>query len=140
MDWTGIPPVVSVTCEQAGEDAGEREANMRRAVAFLCILGAPLGIALLCTGVQSRSWWLVAAAPISLYCIYALGVSRFFPARAASPALPRTTVTPGDSRRDTDWLLLIRGLACGLVFIMHSGIGLNHDFSYGNSRWAWILE
>jgi peptidoglycan/LPS O-acetylase OafA/YrhL len=123
-----------------GRTRGAREANMRRAVAFLCILGAPLGIALLCTGVPSRSWWLVAAAPLSLYCIYALGVSRFFPARAASPALPRTTVAPGDSRRDTDWLLLIRGLACGLVFIMHSGIAFNHDFSYGNSRWAWILE
>jgi peptidoglycan/LPS O-acetylase OafA/YrhL len=130
---------MSVSCAQAGEDAGEGETNMRKAVAFLCILGAPLGIALLDTGVRSRSWWLVAAAPVGLYCIYALGVRRFFPARVAGPAARRTDVTPRGSRRDTDWLLLIRGLACGLVYIMHSGIAFNHDFSFGHSRWAWIL-
>jgi peptidoglycan/LPS O-acetylase OafA/YrhL len=112
---------------------------MQRAVAFLCILGAPLGLALLDTGVPSRSWWLIAAVPIGLYCIYAFGVSRFFPARVARSAPLRTGVAPRDSRRDADWLLLIRGLACGLVYIMHSGIEFHHDFSYGYSRWAWIL-
>jgi peptidoglycan/LPS O-acetylase OafA/YrhL len=113
---------------------------MRRAIAFLCIVGAPLGLALLDTGVPSRSWWLVAAAPVGLYCIYALGVSRFFPARVAGSAPLRTSVAPRGSRRDTDWLLVIRGLACGLVFIMHSGILFKHDFSYSHSRWAWILQ
>jgi peptidoglycan/LPS O-acetylase OafA/YrhL len=124
------------------EVAGERESEheMRRAVAFLCILGAPLGLALLDTGVPSRSWWLVAAAPIGLYCIYALGVSRFLPARVAGSVPLRTGVKPRGSRHDTDWLLLIRGLACGLVFIMHIGIIFKHDFSYSHSRWAWILE
>jgi peptidoglycan/LPS O-acetylase OafA/YrhL len=121
------------------KNTGGREANMRSAVAFLCIVGAPLGIAVLDTGVPSRSWWLVAAAPVGLYCVYALGVRRFFPARVAGSAPLRTSVTPRGSRRDTDWLLLIRGLACALVFIMHSGMVLNHDFSYGYSRWAWIL-
>jgi peptidoglycan/LPS O-acetylase OafA/YrhL len=125
--------------DKQGENAREREANNRRAVAFLCILGAPLGLAVLDTGVPSRSWWLVAVAPIVLYCIYAFGVSRFFPARLAGSAPLRTGVRPRDSRRDVDWLLLIRGLACGLVYIMHSGIEFNHDFSYGHSRWAWIL-
>jgi peptidoglycan/LPS O-acetylase OafA/YrhL len=113
---------------------------MRRAIAFLCILGAPLGLALINTGPPSRSWWLIAAAPVGLYCIYALGVSRFFPAQAAASAPLGTSVSPRDSRRDTDWLLAIRGLACGLVFVMHSGVVFKHDFSYGNSRWAWILE
>jgi peptidoglycan/LPS O-acetylase OafA/YrhL len=113
---------------------------MRRTIAFLCILGAPWGLALLATGVPSPSWWLVAAAPIGLYCIYAFGVSRFFPARVAGLAPRHTSVTPRGSRRDTDWLLLIRGLACGLVFIMHTGIVFKHDFSYSHSRWAWILE
>jgi peptidoglycan/LPS O-acetylase OafA/YrhL len=108
------------------------------AVALLCIVGAPVGLALFDTGVPSRSWWLVAAAPVGLYCLYALGVIRFFPSRlVGSP--PRTDVTPRDSRRDTDWLLLVRGLACGLVYIMHSGIVFHHDFSYGHSQWAWIL-
>jgi peptidoglycan/LPS O-acetylase OafA/YrhL len=125
------------------EVAGERESEhgMKRAVAFLCILGAPLGIALLDTGVPSRSWWLVAAAPIGLYCVYALGVSRFFPARAAGSAPLRSDVAPRDSRRDEDWLLLIRGLACGLVFVMHSRYEFDHgSFSHLHGRWAWILE
>src|SRR6516225_7328061 len=113
---------------------------MRRAIAFLCILGAPLGLALINTGLPSRSWWLVAVAPVGLYCIYALGVSRFFPARVAAPAPLGTSVMPRGSRRDTDWLLMIRGLACGLVFVMHSGVIFKHDFSYSHSRWAWILE
>jgi peptidoglycan/LPS O-acetylase OafA/YrhL len=116
---------------------------MRRAVAFLCILGAPFVLALLNTGVPSESWWLVAAAPLGLYCIYACGVSRFFPARAGGSAPPRTGVTgvtPRGSRRDADWLLLIRGLACGLVFIMHGGLTFNHDFTFSHSRWAWILQ
>jgi peptidoglycan/LPS O-acetylase OafA/YrhL len=113
---------------------------MRRAVAFLCILGAPLGLALLPIGGPSHSWWLVAAAPVALYCIYALGVSRFFPSGAAAAMPLGTSVMPRGSRRDTDWLLAIRGLACGLVFVMHSGIEFKHDFSYGNSRWAWVLE
>ena len=113
---------------------------MRRAIAFLCILGAPLGLALINTGLPSRSWWLVAVAPVGLYCIYALGVSRFFPARVAASAPLRTSVMPRGSRRDTDWLLMIRGLACGLVFVMHSGVIFKHDFSYSHSRWAWILE
>jgi peptidoglycan/LPS O-acetylase OafA/YrhL len=113
---------------------------MRRSIAFLCILGAPLGLAWLATRVQSPSWWLVAAAPVGLYCIYALGVSRFFPARVAGLAPLYGSIAPRDSRRDTDWLLLIRGLACGLVYIMHSGNAFKHDFSYSHSRWAWILE
>ena len=62
VDRTGVPPIVSV--REQGENAGERETNMRRAVAFLCILGAPFGLALLNTGVPSESWWLVAAAPL----------------------------------------------------------------------------
>ena len=95
---------------------------MRRAIAFLCILGAPLGLALINTGLPSRSRWIIAAAPVGLYCIYALGVSRFFPARVAAPAPLGTSVMPRGSRRDTDWLLMIRGLACGLVFVMHSGV------------------
>jgi peptidoglycan/LPS O-acetylase OafA/YrhL len=96
-------------------------------------------MALLDTGMPSQSWWLVAAAPLGLYCIYALGVRRFLPVRVAGSAPLRTSVAPRGSRRDTDWLLLIRGLACALVFIMHSGMVLNHDFTYGYSRWAWIL-
>jgi hypothetical protein len=95
---------------------------MKRAIAFLCVLGAPLGLSLLNTGPPSHSWWLVAAAPVGLYCVYALGVSRFFPARVAASAPVGTSVTPRGSRRDADWLLLVRGLACGLVFVMHSGI------------------
>src|ERR1700756_5642449 len=117
--------------------------DMRRAVAFLCILGAPFVLALLNTGVPSESWWLVAAAPLGLYCIYAFGVSRFFPARAGGSAPPHTGVTgvtPRGSRRDTDWLLLIRGSACVLVFIMHGGIIFKHDFTFSHSRWAWILQ
>jgi peptidoglycan/LPS O-acetylase OafA/YrhL len=113
---------------------------MRRTVAFLCILGAPWSLALLNTGVPSPSWWLVAAAPIGLCCIYGFGVSRFFPVRVAGVAPRHTGVTPRGSRRDTDWLLLIRGLACGLVFIMHTGIVFHHDFTFSHSRWAWILE
>ncbi len=117
------------------------KAKTSRAVAFLCILGAPLGIALLDTGEPSRSWWLVAVAPICLYCIYAVGVSRFFPARVARSAPRRSGVTQRDSRRDEDWLLLIRGLACGLVFIMHSGYEFHHgSFSYLHGRWGWVLE
>jgi peptidoglycan/LPS O-acetylase OafA/YrhL len=122
-----------------GKNTGGREANVRSAVALLCIVGAPLGIALLDTGIPSQSWWLVAAAPIGLYGIYALGVRRLLPARVTGSAPLRTSVAPRGSRRDTDWLLLIRGMACALVFIMHSGMVLKHDFTYGYSRWAWIL-
>jgi len=60
--------------------------------------------------------------------------------RPALPAHRRCAPVLRRAVRDTDWLLLIRGLACGLVYIMHSGIAFNHDFSYGHSRWAWILE
>ncbi|WP_293314574.1 acyltransferase [Mycobacterium sp.] len=98
-----------------------------------------MGLALLSTGALSGSWWLVVAAPVALYCIYWLGVRRFFPARPAGSVPQRTSVMPRGSRRYTDWLLLIRGLACGLVFVMHSGIAFGHDASFGHSRWAWIL-
>jgi peptidoglycan/LPS O-acetylase OafA/YrhL len=117
----------------------EEGLDVRRTIAFVCILGAPLGLAVLDTGTPSRSWWLVAAAPVGLYCIYALGVSCFFPARVAGSAPLRTGVTPRGSRRDTDWLLLLRGLACGLVYIWHSGVAFKHDFTFGGSGWWWIL-
>ncbi|MBW0012064.1 acyltransferase [Mycobacterium sp.] len=67
-------------------------------------------------------------------------MSRFFPARIAGSAPLRTSVMPRGSRRDADWLLLIRGVACGLVYIAHSVYAFNRGWVYRHGRWAWILE
>ncbi len=114
--------------------------DTNRQVAFLCIVGAPWGLAVLSTGPTQQSWWFVAVVPIGLYCVYAFGVSRFYPAELRPPAPLHTDVTPGESRRDPDWLLLIRGLGCGLVYIWHTALAFKHDFAFDGSRWAWILE
>jgi peptidoglycan/LPS O-acetylase OafA/YrhL len=74
------------------------------------------------------------------YGLYALGMAKAFPRRNGliATALTDARSVP-EQQSGVDWLLLIRCLAAVIVFIMHSGIVLGRDFTYGGSPWAWVI-
>jgi len=74
------------------------------------------------------------------YGLYALGMAKVFPRRSVviATALADARLVP-EQQSGVDWLLLIRCLAAVTVFIMHSGIVLGRDYTYGGSPWAWVI-
>jgi peptidoglycan/LPS O-acetylase OafA/YrhL len=138
--WRATTTWATSTAHSIGSRATELSRISSRGVsrrfAFLLLVAAPFGLALLDIGHTSKSWWLVAAIPVVLYCLYAAGLRWWLPTRSARPARTRSD---RPSTREADWLLLIRGLAAGLVFVFHSGIVLDHDFTWGHSQWAWLI-
>jgi peptidoglycan/LPS O-acetylase OafA/YrhL len=88
---------------------------------------------------------LVVVLPVLLaYLLYVLFSWLFFRSRASRDATSRIPHTAAGippaagTARETDWLLLLRGLAALLVFIMHTGIVFSRDYSWGGNPWAWL--
>ena len=116
-----------------------------RRLGFLMAILAPFGLALLTARVVSpvRHLALLVGILIALYSLYAIGIIAYFPrSRAATGRRPsgiETAVPINELRQSIDWLLLLRGLAAGLVFVMHSGGILGYNFTLGNSPGRGLL-
>ena len=98
-----------------------------------------VGLALVTVRVVSpvRHPVLLSGILIAFYVLYI--IAYFLRSRAATGIAPsgiETAVPIDELRRSIDWLLLLRGLAAGLVFVMHSGGILGHDLTFGNSHSA----
>ena len=113
----------------------------RRGIAFVAAGVAPFGLAYLtATYVMPGDWVPLLFEILALYGLYVIALYWAFPRRHRSPK-PRNdadTVPVNERGQRTDWLLLLRGIAAALVFVMHTGIVFKHDFQWGGSRWAWI--
>lgn len=118
--------------------------SLDRRVGFLIAILAPFGLALVTVRILAppHDLKLLAGSLIGLYVLYAIGIIAYFPrnrvAAGRAPSGIETAVPINELRRSIDWLLLLRGLAAALVFIMHSGIVFGHDWTFGHSQWAWI--
>ena len=116
--------------------------HLRRGVGFALAGLVPFGMAYLTARYLVQGDWIVVLAEfLGLYALYSIALRWAFPrirmpgaVQAASDTLP-----VNERGHRTDWLLLLRGIAAGLVFIMHSGIVFKHDFHWGGASWAWFL-
>ncbi len=113
----------------------------RRGIAFVAAGVAPFGLAYLtATYVTPGDWVPLLFEILALYGLYGIALYWAFKPSHGYPQQRNDadTVPVNERGQRTDWLLLIRGIAAALVFVMHTGIVFKHDFQWGGSRWAWI--
>lgn len=79
---------------------------------------------------------------LACYALYFTATASTFH-RSIAATTPAHNGAAGSARgtdsQHVDWLLAIRGLAALLVFVMHTGIVLGRDWSWGNAPWAWAV-
>ena len=91
------------------------------------------------TIVDTGNWSLstVFGRVVVMWGLALLALAVTFGGRTHTPTTLQTEMY-ASSRGSRDWLLLLRVIAAALVFVMHSGIVLGHDFTQGEARWAWL--